>query len=62
MAGATDAHHYEQICDVCLRCSPFMLTPEEAARGIHGTDERLAVRTYAQGIRTLIFLMEDSCF
>ena len=22
--GATDAHRYEEICDTCLRCSPFM--------------------------------------
>ena len=35
--GATDAHHYEQICDTCLRCSPFMAEPQEAAAGVHGT-------------------------
>ena len=55
--GATDAHHYETICDTCLRCSPFMTTPEDSARGVHGTDERLSLRSYAQGIRVLIHLM-----
>lgn len=56
--GATDAHHYEQICDTCLRCSPFMAEPEEAATGVHGTNERIPVRAYLQGIRVLIDLME----
>ena len=58
--GATDAHHYEQICDTCLRCSPFMAEPEEAAAGVHGTNERLLVRAYLQGIRVLIHLMEQA--
>lgn len=56
--GATDAHHYEQICDTCLRCSPFMAEPQEAASGVHGTNERIPVRAYLQGIRDLIDLME----
>ena len=60
-AGATDAHHYEIICDTCLRCSPFMTTPEDSARGVHGTDERLAVRSYVHGIRALIHMMTSSC-
>ena len=59
--GATDAHCYEQICDVCLRCSPFMGNEAEVRRGVHGTDEKISVRAYAQGIKTLIFLMESSC-
>ena len=58
--GATDAHHYEQICDTCLRCSPFMAEPQEAAAGVHGTNERIPVRTYLQGIRVLIDLMEHT--
>ena len=57
-AGATDAHHYEIICDTCLRCSPFMAPPEDVARGVHGTDERIYLRSYAQGIRVLIHLMD----
>ena len=57
-AGATDAHHYEILCDTCLRCSPFMAPPEDVARGVHGTDERISLRSYAQGIRVLIHLMD----
>ena len=58
--GATDAQQYEQICDTCLRCSPFMAEPEEAASGVHGTNERILVRAYLQGIRVLIDLMEHA--
>ena len=58
-AGATDAHQYENICDTCLRCSPFMAEPEEVASGVHGTNERILVRSYLQGIRVLIHLLEQ---
>ena len=57
-AGATDARRYEGICDTCLRCSPFIGEAEELRTGVHGTDERLPIRSYAQGIRVLIRLME----
>jgi carboxypeptidase PM20D1 len=57
-AGATDAHHYEQICDTCLRCSPFMGNEADVTRGVHGTDEKLSLRACAQGIRVLIRIME----
>ena len=57
-AGATDACRYEQICDTCLRCSPFVTEPDEAASGVHGTNERMPVRSYLQGIRVLIALMQ----
>ncbi|MCR5577097.1 MAG: M20/M25/M40 family metallo-hydrolase [Oscillospiraceae bacterium] len=56
--GSTDARRYERICDCCLRCSPFMTEAEDARSGVHGTNERLPLRSYAQGIRVLIRLME----
>lgn len=56
--GATDAHQYERICDTCLRCSPFMAEAGEVRTGVHGTNERLPIRSYVQGIRVLIRLME----
>ena len=59
--GATDAHHYEQICPACLRCCPFVGNEADVARGVHGTDEKLSVRAYAQGIRVLIDMMSASC-
>ncbi len=59
--GATDARRYEQICACCLRFSPFMANAEDAERGVHGTDERISLRAYVQGIRALIHMMELSC-
>ncbi len=59
-AGATDAHHYEIVCDTCLRCSPFMGNPDQVRSGVHGTNERISVRAYAQGIRVLIRLMTNT--
>lgn len=56
--GATDARQYEEICDTCIRCSPFIAEAADVAAGVHGTNERLSVRAYAQGIRVLIRLME----
>ena len=56
--GATDARRYESICDSCLRCSPFMSETADVVSGVHGTNERLSIRSYAQGIRVLIHLME----
>ena len=56
--GATDARQYECICNTCLRCSPFMAEPDDVLTGVHGTNERIPIRSYAQGIRVLIRLME----
>ena len=55
---ATDARRYEGICDTCLRCSPFLNWAEEVDARVHGTDERISLRGYLQGIRVLIHLME----
>jgi len=59
--GATDAHNYECICDVCLRYGPFLEESEIAHVGVHGTNERISTRVYMQGVRTLIRMMENTC-
>lgn len=60
-AGATDARSYEPICDVCLRCSPFIIPPEDAG-GVHGTNERISIRSYIHGIKVIISFMEKTVF
>lgn len=60
-AGATDARQYERICKACLRCSPFLAEAGEVAGRVHGTNERISQRSYIQGIRALIRMMEESC-
>lgn len=60
-AGATDARQYENICSVCLRCAPFLSEAAETAGLVHGTNERISQRSYIQGLRVLIRIMESSC-
>ena len=60
-AGATDARQYENICPVCLRCAPFLSEAAETAGLVHGTNERISQRSYIQGLRVLIRIMESSC-
>jgi carboxypeptidase PM20D1 len=59
--GATDAHQYEGICDTCLRFSPFLEQSDIVMTGVHGTNERISVRSYLHGIRVLIALMQETC-
>jgi len=60
VCGGTDAIRYESVCDSVLRMSPFRPQPEEETRGVHGTNERISRRTYAQGIRVLVSLLEHT--
>lgn len=58
--GGTDAHHYECVCDTCLRYCPCIGEPEDDAKGVHGTNEKLPVKSFLQGIRVLTHLMENT--
>ena len=60
VCGGTDAIRYEAVCDSILRVIPFRPTPEEEATGVHGVNERISRRTYAQGIRVLVRLLEST--
>ena len=59
--GATDARQYERICRCVLRFGPFLEEEDVSNEGIHGTNERISVRAYLQGIRVLLRLMEETC-
>ena len=59
--GATDCRQYEPVCRCCLRFGPFLEEEAVSAEGIHGTNERISVRAYLQGIRVLTRLMETTC-
>lgn len=60
VCGGTDSIRYEGICACALRFTPFRPDAGELARGMHGRDERIARRVYAQGIRLMIDLLERS--
>ena len=59
--GATDARCYEPICRCVMRFGPFLEEEAVSAEGIHGTNERISIRAYLQGIRVLIRMMETAC-
>lgn len=57
MPGGTDSKHYQNLTDSIVRFCPYSLTQQEL-RGVHGTNERLAVAdfqrllcTYRAGLR-----------
>ena len=58
MCGGTDSVRYEGVCDKLLRVTPFRPAPEELARGLHGVNERISRRVYAQGIRVILAFLE----
>lgn len=58
VCGGTDSVRYEAVCDSLLRVCPFRPAPEEEARGVHGTNERISRRVFSQGIRVMVALLE----
>ncbi|CAM5782104.1 M20 family peptidase [Ottowia pentelensis] len=50
MVGGTDSVHYEPISDHIFKFSPVRANSEDLKR-FHGTNERLAVKNYADAIR-----------
>lgn len=48
--AATDSRHYENIADNSYRFQPFYLLESDLER-LHGSNERIAIQTYLQGIR-----------
>ena len=60
--GATDARHYEGLSRCVMRFGPFLEEEDISREGIPGTNERISVRAFAQGVRVLTRLMERTCF
>ena len=59
--GATDARHYERLCRCVMRFGPFLEEEDVSAEGVHGTNERISIRAWLQGVRVLLRLMEETC-
>jgi len=58
--GATDARSYECICRAVMRFGPFLEEEDVSREGIHGVNERISVRAFAQGIRVLTRLIMNT--
>lgn len=50
VVAATDARHFEEIADNSYRFLGVEVGPHEL-RGIHGTDERVSVQSYAEAVK-----------
>jgi carboxypeptidase PM20D1 len=53
MIAASDSRHYGKVADNAYRFNPIRMTPE-LLTGFHGTNEKIAVADYAQGVRGYI--------
>jgi carboxypeptidase PM20D1 len=59
LTGATDTRHYESLTRNVYRFVPGVITPELLA-GAHGTNERIGIATFTQGIRFWAQLMKNA--
>ena len=53
MVAASDSRHYGKVADNAYRFNPIRLTPE-LLTGFHGTNEKISVADYTQGVRGYI--------
>jgi carboxypeptidase PM20D1 len=59
VVGATDARHYGKLTGSVYRFLPFHFNNEDISR-LHGTNERLSVENYLQGVRFYYQLINNS--
>lgn len=57
MIAASDSRHYGKVADNAYRFNPFSLSKEQLV-GVHGTDERIGSKSYIDGIKIYILLMQ----
>ena len=60
--GATDARHYEDLCRSVMRFGPFLEEEDISSEGVHGTNERISLRAFHQGLRVITRFMYATCF
>ena len=57
IAGFTDSHYFRQKGLIAYGFIPIELAPDEE-RGVHGVNERIAVKELDGGIRRMVQLLE----
>jgi carboxypeptidase PM20D1 len=57
--GATDARHYDAVCQSVLRFLPVAMTSKDLSR-LHGTNERIAVEDFARSVGFYMRMIENS--
>ncbi len=58
MIAGSDTRHYGKIADNAFRFNPIIMTPEDLT-GFHGTNEKISVGNYLQGIRSYVQIIRN---
>ena len=58
MIAGSDSKHYGQVADNAYRFNPFVLASEDLT-GFHGTNEKITVANFAQGVRGYIQIIRN---
>ena len=58
MIAGSDSRHYGKVADNAYRFNPIRLTPE-LMTGVHGTNEHISIKDYAQGVRGYIQIIHN---
>ena len=59
-ATPTDCRNYVGLTKNCYRFTPIWTKPEDVIR-VHGVNERISVKNYAQGVEFFLDLIQSSC-
>ena len=57
MIAGSDTRHYGKVADNSFRFNPFVVTPDDMT-GFHGTNEKITVANFAQGVKTYVKIIE----
>ncbi|MFY9333786.1 MAG: M20 family peptidase [Porticoccaceae bacterium] len=58
MVAASDSRHYSKVADNAFRFNPFIVNADTMT-GFHGTNEKIKVADFAQGIRSYIQIIKN---
>ena len=58
MVAASDSRHYSKVADNAFRFNPFIVNAD-AMTGFHGTNEKIKVADFTQGIRSYIQIIKN---
>ena len=58
MIAGSDSKHYAKVADNAYRFNPFIL-PSADISGFHGSNEKIAVAAFAQGVREYIQIIRN---
>ncbi|MFN0086968.1 MAG: M20/M25/M40 family metallo-hydrolase [Blastocatellia bacterium] len=57
-AGFTDCHYFRDLGIHSYGFSPFLAAPRELGTGVHGNDERIGLKAFAEGVRFFYEVVE----